>query len=155
MLKLVIDKIEEVDEKFRELYSLAADGKFHLQAEEDFTSKKKIDEFRENNVKLMKEKDDLEKKIAEYGADPAKVKEWQKKIQALDDKQMIEAGKIDELVEQKVQRMRQEYENQIKVLTDTVEGKNAELSKASNRLSEVLIDSEITKAVAEIGRAHV
>ncbi|MDD5053427.1 MAG: hypothetical protein PHO27_11900 [Sulfuricurvum sp.] len=153
MLKLIVDKIEDVEEKFRELYKRADDGKFHLDAESDPETKKKVDEFRENNIKLMKEKEDLEKKILEYGADPAKVKEWQKKVQAIEDKQMIEAGKIDELVEQKVQRMRQEYENQIKALQDAVDVKNQEVSKTHSRLSEVLIDSEITKAVAGKVRA--
>ncbi|MDD2679510.1 MAG: hypothetical protein PHO03_01730 [Candidatus Omnitrophica bacterium] len=153
MLKLVVEKIEDVEEKYRDLYKRADDGKFHLDAEADPESKKKVDEFRENNVKLMKEKEDLQKKIDSYGADPEKVKEWQKKVQAIEDKQMIEAGKIDELVEQKVQRMRQEYENQIKALQDAVDIKNQEVSKTNNRLSEVLIDSEITKAVAGKVRA--
>lgn len=146
MLKLVIDKLEDVEEKYRELYKQAADGKFHLQAESDNGDKKKIDEFRENNVRLMKELDEMKKKFGDI--DPEQVKEWKKKAQEIEDKKMIEAGKIDELVEQKVERMRQEYENQIVQLKQAVDEKNVELGKTHNRLSEVLIDSEITKAVA-------
>jgi hypothetical protein len=146
-LRLVIDKLEDVDEKHRELYKQGGDGKYHLDAESDSDSKKKIDEFRNNNVQLMKEKKDLEDKLAKLG-DPEEINKMKKRIQEIDDKKMIEAGKLDELVEQKVARMKQDYETKIKAVSDAIDVKEAELKKTAGRLSEVLIDSEITKAVA-------
>jgi hypothetical protein len=83
--------------------------------------------------------------------DPEKFKEMQKRIQELDDKKMIDAGKIDELVAQKVERMKETYENQIKEMKKALEKKDGELKQTHSRLSEVLIDSEITKAVTAVG----
>lgn len=149
MLKLIVDKLEDVEEPFRTLYKKAADGKFHLQAEADTSHKKKVDEFRQNNIDLMKELNEIKKKYGDL--DPEKAKEWEAKIQELEDKKMLDAGQVDELVEQKVGRMRETYENQITELKKSVDAKNTELGQTSERLSKVLIDGEITKAVTKIG----
>lgn len=149
-LKLAIAKLEDVDEAIRSLYKMGGDGKYHLETEEDEAGKAKIKEFRDNNVKLLKEKEDLENKLKAIG-DPAEIEKMKKKIQAIDDKQMIEAGKIDELVAQKVERMRADFENQLAAMKTALEGKDADLGKMNSRLSEVLIDSEITRAVNAVG----
>lgn len=150
MLKLVVKNLEEVEDAFRSLYKQGGDGKFYLDTEEDEDGKSRLKEFRENNIKLMKEKEDLEKKLKDLG-DPKEIAEMKKKIQLIEDKKMIEAGKIDELVAQKVERMRADFENQLNALKTAVDVKQSELDKTNSRLSEVLIDSEITKAVTAIG----
>lgn len=149
-LKLIIAKLEDVEEQFRNLYKMAADGKYHLDTEEDEESKAKLKEFRDNNIKLMKELETLQNQLKSIG-DPAKIEEMKKKIQLIEDKQMIEAGKLDELVAQKVERMKQDYENQITALKDAVDKKQTELEKKTTQLSSVLIDSEITRAVTAAG----
>lgn len=149
-LKLSIAKLEDVDEASRPLYKMGGDGKYHLDTEEDAETKAKIKEFRDNNVKLLKEKEELEKKLASLG-DPADIEKMKKKIQAIDDKQMIEAGKLDELVAQKVERMKIDYENQLNAMKTALEKKDTDLLKLNDRLSEVLIDSEITRAVTAVG----
>ena len=150
MLRWKVDKLEDVEEPLRAQYKLAGDGKFYLQTEEDEEGKRKITEFRDNNVKLMKDKEELEKRLKDIG-DPAQIAEMKKKLQAIDDKQLIAAGKLDELVEQKVTRMKADYEAQIAALKKAGDDKQAELDKTVARLSEVLIDSEITKAVTGVG----
>jgi len=148
-LKLVVDSMEGLDESLQSLYKQGGDGKFYLQTEEDADTKKKLQEFRDNNIKLMKEKEELEKKFA--GVDPSQIAEMKKKLQAIDDKKMIEAGKIDELVAQKVERMRADFENQLTAMKTALEQKDTENGKLNSRLSEVLIDSEITRAVNAVG----
>jgi len=149
-LKLVIEKLEEVAEGLRDQYKVGGDGKFHLDMEEDAAAKKKLEEFRDNNIKLLKEKQELETKLKDLG-DPKEIAEMKKKIQSINDKQLIEAGKIDELVAQKVERMKADYESQIAALKTAGDQKQGELDKTVARLSEVLIDSEITKAVTAVG----
>jgi hypothetical protein len=149
MLKFIVNNLEDVEEALRPLYKVAADGKFHLQTEADPDAKKKVDEFRDNNVKLMKELDEMKKK---YGnIDPEKVKELEKMQQDIDDKKMLDVKGVDELVAQKTERMRQDYEDQIAELKKTIDAKSTELNKTAERLSEVLIDGEITKAATAIG----
>ena len=149
-LKLMIAKLEDVEEVFRSLYKMGGDGKYHLDTEEDADNKKKLQEFRDNNIVLMKEKEALENKIKALG-DPAEIEKMKKKIQAIDDKQMIEAGKIDELVAQKTERMRADFENQLNAMKTALDSKDKELGNLNGRLSEVLIDSEITRAVTQVG----
>lgn len=149
-LKLVLSKLEEVEEPLRALYKVGGDGKFYLDAEENEDSKKKMAEFRENNIKLMKEKTDLEEKLKGMG-DPKQIEEMKKKLQLIEDKKLLEAGKLDELVAQKTERMRQDYESQIAALRKAVDDKQMELDKTTESLSSVLIDSEITRAVTAVG----
>lgn len=153
MLKFVIAKLEDVAEALRGEYKKGADGNFYLQTEEDSEAAKKVKEFRENNIALTnkaKELEDQLKELQKLGT-PAQIEEMKKKLQLIEDKKMIEAGKLDELVAQKVERMRQDYENQIVALKKAVDDKDALLGKTNDRLSEVLIDSEITKAVTAVG----
>ncbi len=148
-LKLVVENLEGLPEAIAALYEQGADGKFHLQAEEDEGAKAKIAEFRENNIKLQKELEAMKKKFD--GVDLNELQAMKKKLQDIEDKKMIEAGKIDELVNQKVERMRLDYEEQIKQLKNAIDEREKNLQSTTQRLSEVLIDSEITKAVNAVG----
>lgn len=149
MLKLILDTLDGLEESTQKLYKKSGDGKFHLQTEEDPDKKKKLDEFRENNIRLQNELKAMQDKFGNLNLD--EIAEMKKKIQAIDDKKMIDAGKIDELVAQKVERMKSDFESQIKKMTKALEDKDTELGKTTGRLAEVLIDSEITKAVNGVG----
>lgn len=149
MLKLVLDTLEGIDAGIAALYTKGADGRFHLETDEDETAKAKLKEFRDNNIKLLKERDDLMAKFKDI--DPDKYKEFQKKAQEIEDKKLLDAGEIDKLVDQKVERMKQDFENQITAMKTALTEKDNLLNGTSQRLSEVLIDSEITKAVTSVG----
>jgi len=148
-LKLVVENLEGLSEAVAALYKQGGDGKFHLQTEEDEGAKQKIAEFRENNIKLQKELEAMKKKFD--GVDLDELQAMKKKLQAVDDKKLIEAGKIDELVNQKVERMKADYDEQIKQLKLAIDEREKNLTSTTQRLSEVLIDSEITKAVNAVG----
>jgi hypothetical protein len=151
MLKQVLDSLEGLPEAVQALYKKGADNRFYLDVEEDPDHKKKIDEFRENNIKLMKEKGELEKKIAAFGTDPAEVKKMQKRLQEIEDQKLVDAGQVDKLVDQKVERMKADFEGQIKQMTEALNQKDQSLAKTTEQLSNVLIDSQITQAVTAIG----
>jgi hypothetical protein len=152
-LSLILDDeaYAKLEDAFKGAYVKSGDGKWHLDTDEDVDKQNKLKEFRDNNIKLMKEMDDLQKKIGAYGTTPEEVKKMQARIQEIEDKKLIEAGKLDELVSQKTERMRADFENQLTALKKAVDEKELTLTQAHNRLSEVLIDSEITKAVTAVG----
>jgi len=151
-LKLIIKKEEfdALEEGIQVLYSEKTDGNFHL-AVEGAVDKGKLDEFRVNNVKLAKELADIQKKFKDI--DPEKHAELQARIQEIEDSKMIDAGKIDELVAQKVDRMKADFEGQTTALKTAVETHEQRATLAETRLAEVLIDSEITKAINATGKA--
>jgi len=148
-LKLVVDSLEGMDTVIQSFYKQGSDNKFYLDKEEDIEVKKKVDEFRENNINLMKERDDLLLKMKDI--DPVKYAEMQKQLEALGDKKLIDAGKIDEVVAQRTERLRADANAQQEKLTLANKKLTEELAKTNFRLSEVLIDAEITKAVTAIG----
>jgi hypothetical protein len=148
-LKQILENLDGVEEALKAFYKKGQDGKYYLDMEADPETKKKLDEFRDNNIRLMKEQEELKKKYE--GVDPEKYKEFAKKMQDIEDKKLLEAGKVDELVAQKTERMRADYENQITKIKEALDGRDKDLTGLQNRLSEVLIDSELTKALTQIG----
>jgi hypothetical protein len=150
MLKKVLETLEGLTEEVKGLYKKEADGKFHLQLEAgDDDTKRKLDEFRENNIRLQKERDELLKKFA--GIDLEEIAGLKKRLQEIDDKKMLDSGKIDELVAQRVERIKSEYENQVKKMKEALDEKDKALGTTTQKLSTVLIDSEITRAVNSVG----
>lgn len=149
MLKLVLQSLEGLPDEVAALYKKAGDGNYHLQTEEDTDAKRKIQEFRDNNIALTKELEAIKKKFE--GIDLEEIITLKKKVQDVEDKKLIEAGKIDELVDQKVERMKQDFETQLNAMKKALDEKDGAYQKVNSRLAEVLIDSEITKAVNAVG----
>lgn len=128
-LKFKLESLEGLDENLAKLYVKHDDGFFYLNVD-GAVSKSKLDEFRDNNIQLMK---DLEKY---KDVDPEKYAELLKKAQENDGKKMVELSKLNDMVEERVATMREEYEKQIGDLTD-------QLGKSNSQLDVLLIDSAI------------
>lgn len=149
-LKLVVDTIEGLDEGTAGLYEQKGDGKYHLAIEGyDPTAQAKVKEFRENNINLMKEIEELKKQFE--GVDAEEYKKILSERQQNKEKTLLDAGKVDELVLEKTERMRKDYDSKIDSLSKMRDELNKQLSDASAQLSRVLIDSEIQKSVSSIG----
>jgi hypothetical protein len=146
-LELILDKLEGVDDSIKPLYK-EQNGKFILDVV-GAAPKAKLDEFRANNIKLQKELDDAKALMGQVDVEEyKKLKEEQQKIA---DKKMIDAGKIDELVEQKTERMKKDFASQVEALQNSLKGKDDKLTITEQRLSSVLIDNELQKAVTSVG----
>lgn len=105
-IPFIVDNIESVAEPLRTLYVKQEDGKFVLGVE-GAVPRSKLEEFRDNNIELNKQ-------IAKFkDVDPAKYRELMALQTQLDEKKLIEAGKVDEVVNQRVQTMKGEYDGQI------------------------------------------
>lgn len=136
-LKFVVDSVDGMDATTAALYVKNADGKFYLDVD-GAVSKTKLDEFRENNVRLLK---DLEKF---KDIDPVKHAELLRQQQALQEKKLIEAGEVDKVVEQRVGQMKTEYETRIGALTQ-------ENTLSKRQLESLLIDSAVRDAAIKSG----
>lgn len=147
MLKAVLKSLEEVPEALRSLYKQEGD-KFVLQAE-GLVTKEKLDEFRENNIQLKKQIDELSGKFKDI--DPTKYQELLKAQQEQGDKKLIDEGKLDELLAQRTERMRQDFEAQTAALKKAAEEGNAKANGYYGQLSTLLIENELTKAAQVAG----
>jgi hypothetical protein len=81
-LKYTVDTLDGLSPAVRGHYTKADDGKFQLTLDGGHPDTARVAEFRDNNVKLTKERDDL---LARFdGIDPAAVKATAAKLAALE-----------------------------------------------------------------------
>lgn len=153
MLKLFVKSLDEVDEKFHDLYEKSEDG-FFLKVD-DKGYKSKLDEFRSNNRSLYNEKKTLEEQISKYkGIDPETYQELleiKKRLEADEEGKLIKEGKIDEVVKRRVQAYQANIDNQVKELNKERERLANENAAYKSRLSELVIDTEVQKTISKLG----
>lgn len=157
-LKTILNNLEEVDEGHRSFYTQRPDGKYTLDldgAPPGMVPGSKVDEFRDNNIKLLKEQEELREALKEAQDRASKLSDLEQKLQEEQEKKMIDAGKIEEVVEEKLARrtdgMRRELEGKISAKDMLIDSLSAEAKTASKSYEDLLIDSEITKAASTVG----
>lgn len=148
-LKVVVDKIEDVAETLRELYTKGSDGKYHLDAdiEDTTTLHSALKSEREQSKATAKQLKELKEKLGDL--DPEKAREALKVLQDMEEKKLLDAGEIEKLLGTRTERMRQDFENQKGSFNKKITDLEADKGKLSQRLSEVLIDNAIREAAAK------
>jgi hypothetical protein len=135
----MLDSLEGLDDAVKDLYSKHTDGKFYLDVE-GAVSKSKVDEFRDNNVSLKQQIEEMTDKFGNVDLD--KYTALMEK-EALDDgKKRITMEKVDEIVAERTRAMKAEHDNQLQALMGANEGLNGQLNG-------LLIDGAIRSAAAE------
>jgi hypothetical protein len=135
-LKFKIAKLDEVGEAVRGLYKPEGDG-FVLDAD-GVVPKERLDEFRNNNITLTQQLEKLK------DIDPVKYRELAAIQRKIDEKQLIEAGKLEEVVNLRVGEMKTTYETQIEQL-------NLTNQQNSSQLAILLIDNAVKSAALKNG----
>ncbi len=139
-LKAIVDSLDAVEEAFRPLY-VEKDGKFHVTID-GLVPKTRVDEFRDNNLTLKRQMDEL---TARYdGIDPDVARELAAKAAKDRDKKLIDAGKVEELLAERVGAMKGDYEKTLKAEQDA----KAALTR---QLEGLVIDNAIRDAAAKTG----
>lgn len=128
-LKYIVESIENLEPTVASLYEKTEDGKFRLNVE-GVAPREKLDEFRNTNIDLLKKLDSFK------GIDPNKYQTLIGLEKKLTDKELIEAGKVDEVVQSRIQSMRVEHEQTTKQLND-------QLIVSNRQLESLLIDSAV------------
>ena len=150
MLRLVLEKDDwgSLEAPIQTLYKLnETDSKYYLDVDNPY--KTQVAEFRDNNIKLTKQMATLQVEAEKFkDIDPTKAKEALDKLQLIQDKKLIEEGKIEELVTARTDRMKQDYANQISALTTSKEDILKTTQSIKDRLAKVTIDNAIQLAVS-------
>lgn len=152
MPDLFYQTLDQVPEGLREFAS-ETDGKVKVSV----VAKVKLDEFRENNVKLSQERDALktavEKARTVFGEDfDAAAKEFgdlRGVAQRVKDGELVENKGLDEALAERTKQMREGYESQV---TERAREANAWKEKATaldTRLKRTFIDRAITDVVLD------
>lgn len=140
-LKYTLDTLDGVPEAHQSLYTKTEGGKFVL-AVDGVAPKERVDEFRENNVALKRQMDELTARFA--GIDPEEARKLSETAQKERAKKLIDAGKVDELVNERVTAMRTEHEATLKATRTETDGLRA-------ALENLVIDNTLRDAAARNG----
>jgi hypothetical protein len=142
-LQAKVTEIESVPEALRSSY-VERDGAYHLDVE-GMVDKTKLDDFRRNNVKLLKDLEAMQGKFKDVDLD--QYAELLKASNAGKDKKLIEAGKIDELVEERTKRMRETHNSEL----SKIQGEN-DIQK--RQLEGLMIDAAVRDSANKQGVAN-
>lgn len=152
MPEIMYDTQEAVPEAFRAA-AVAKDGKFSINVVEQV----KLDEFRDNNINLSRERDNLNSVIGrlktDAGFDPEAIDAFitdyadLKSIKSqVDDGKLIKDTSLNEAVAQRTNEMRAAHEQQVTALTNSVKALQTENSGLKTEVQNNIIDREITAA---------
>lgn len=162
-LKAVIASLEDVAEGYRGLYTQVGDQ--YVLDLDDKDYKNRLSEFRDNNIELTKQAqaakaleeqlEALRTQAAQYeGIDPEAAREAMEKMSAIEEKRLIDAGKLDEVVEQRVgarvERMQADYSGKIKALEEALDKTQTNEGTLRGRLTNVVIDNALQNAVTGV-----
>jgi len=117
------------------------DGGWVLDAD-GAAEKSKLDEFRNSNVALMKERDDLKKRFE--GIDPEAVRKLAEEKQRLEDDQRVKAGEFDKVLDGRLKAAKTEWDKQLATVS-------SERDTLVVRLTAIQIEQGVTEAATKRG----
>lgn len=155
-LKTVVQDITTVPEAVRDMYKQVGDEYVLQTDDKDYT--KKIAEFRDNNIALRKQVEDLQQDMdaklkAFEGLDEEQLEQMKQAMeqqQQIKDKKLIEEGKIEELFQQRIERMNADHSGQVEGLQKQLNKILSERDSYRTKLSDTLIDNSISQAIGEV-----
>ena len=155
-LKTKVDSLEEVPESLQQYYEETGTGSYVLSIDGvPPQAQAKIAEFRDNNINLAKEKEELLERMKIYeGLDADKAREALAKLATMEEEELVKSGDVETLVQQKLAAAQNDHLKQLeslKAARDEAE-KKAKINQA--KLSEFIIQNKILEAVNNVAQPH-
>ena len=151
-LQALRDNLDGLTPEIAALYEKTETGQFLLSVD-DTQFKNKIKEFRDNNTKLLKDKEELEAKMKEFGSatpeDLAKLKEYEAKVQAAEEEAKLKEGKVEEVIAQRLAKVKEDHEKQLSTIQNTLQEEKTKAEQAHSELVRVKTHTAITNAITE------
>jgi len=161
MLKKRYDSEDDIPEAARSFY--AEDGKgswlLGLDAGEDIdpadasSIKKQAKEFRTANIALMEQNKALQAKVSALGdIDPETIRMAMSSLARTkndEELQLIQAGKLDEVVSRRTAAMQSNYQKQLDQLEADRKASDESNAKARQRFASVYLSDQVDQAVAK------
>lgn len=157
--KVTVKSLDELPEGLREFYVQSGDE--YVLDIDDQEFKKRINEFRDNNIDLSKKLENansqleklaaLQEDIKKFeGIDPEKAKKALEITEKINEKKLLDEGKFEELFNQRTERMKRDYEGQIEALSKNLETERGAAGRLRDQLSDHLINDALQRAVGEV-----
>lgn len=150
-LKRTVTNLEEVPEALRSLYTKSGDG-FVLEVDglEDVGGlKKALDAERTGRATLDREIKALRQQFE--GLDPEKSREAMVKLQALEEKKLLEAGEVDKVIAQRVAALQADHGNQVSSFQTQLAERDKKLEAINGQLRRLTLDGTIREMATRKG----
>ena len=150
-LKALLTKAEweKLDEKKKELYT--QEGEDYVIELDDKDYKKRISEFRTNNLDLTQKKEALEALSDKYkDIDPAKYKEAVtalEKINELEEADLLKSGKFEDVVARRMKAKSDDYEKEINALKKGRDEESKLRETYQQQLGQLVINDAALKSI--------
>jgi flagellar biosynthesis GTPase FlhF len=138
---------EEIPAGLEDYYQME-DGEYRLKVT-GLVEKSVVDEFRNNNIKLQNELAELSKKIS--GVDFEEYNTLRAEKDAQRDKKLIEEGKVEELIADRVQRMHHNFEKEKMSLQEQLEQLNSQANTYKRKYDDSIVEQKLINAAARAG----
>jgi hypothetical protein len=120
MLKLIMDSLEGLPEALASVYKKDdTTGKYTLQVEGGAVPLAQVKEFRDNNINLARQKDDLTAQLEAWRILGESVEDVKSELEAaakikrqVENKQLVDAQGLDQTLEQRTKEMRETLESE-------------------------------------------
>lgn len=152
MPEIFFSTMDEVPEGLKEI-AKTVDGKVSVNV----VPKIKLDEFREKNIELSKEKETLEatnKSLLTVVGEDADLEAFATELTELREiKQKVDDGKlkgddtIAKEVENRIKAVKNDYENQLKEVATKAKNFETEAKEYASKFKRSIVDREVTNAV--------
>jgi len=146
-LQAEIESLEGLPDGVAEFYKQTESG--YELAVEGMVPRTKIDEFRTNNLQLQKDNAKLSKTM--QNVDLEEYKNLKAVQQEQKDQELIEAGKVDELVHQRTERLRVDLETQLKAFQTQADEATQRATQAEHERDNYLINTRLQQAATAAG----
>lgn len=139
-LKYKFKTKDEVPADLAALY-VEREGAWVLDAE-GVVEKTKLDEFRNSNVALIKERDELKQRFD--GINPDEVRQLAEEKRKLEEAQQIKAGEVEKVLEARIKAAKAEWDKQFAAVT-------SERDTLNTRLAAIQIDQAVVTVASARG----
>ncbi|MGZ4965167.1 MAG: hypothetical protein ACXWBP_10050 [Limisphaerales bacterium] len=149
-LKFKYQKREEIPAELLGHYA-ERDGAWQLDVDGDADKvlahghdalKTRLDEFRQNNVTLLKQLEEQRKKFE--GIDPEEVRKLSEEKQRLEEERQIKAGEVEKVLETRVKGIKGEWDKQLAAVA-------SERDTLNSRLMAIQIDQGVIASASKRG----
>jgi hypothetical protein len=140
-LKIKHETKAEIPAELQPLY-VERDGVWLLDVEGGFTDKAKLDEFRNANIALRKELEDLTARFE--GIDPTEVRKLAEDKARLEEAQALKAGEFEKVLETRLKTVKADADKQVSALASERDALNA-------RLATIQIDQAVVTEATKRG----
>lgn len=152
MPEIFFDALDKVPEGLRE-HAKEVDGKVVVNV----VAKVKVDEFRENNVKLAQQRDELDAAVQrakailgdDFDAAAQEIDGVRQIAKRVKDGELVENKGLEEALAERTKQMREGYEVQIRTLSGEVGAWKQKAAGSEQRWKKGIVDRAVTDAALD------